>query len=362
MSRALALASVAALALTVPAGAAEVPAPCGPDPRERCVAYSPGQIVRIYAAPGSTLAIELPASERVAFVGTSDNQLLQGGTPAIRMVTAGEDTSGTADPNLMTSVPRTEGGTGNFVMVKPLRHLEPQPFTVLAWWTNPTNNAREMRRHTFELRTRPGELTEDVPDTFFAVRFSDPVGARIVAEAERKAAQKLAAERWAAQRVEREERTAAARLVQAGANGTVFRNVNYDGQGTAADIAALAPARSATEPAMWDDGQRTFLRYPGNRRPPMPYQVIPDGTPGGTEALVGQSTNPDPTTNGNILVLHGVFPMVRLRDGDSVLCIVNRAYDPTGANPGTGTVSPDVLRVSRPRLIPRREAADAARR
>ncbi len=348
MSRAIALASVAALALTAPGQAAEVPAPCGPDVRERCVAYAPGQIVRIYAAPGSTLAIELPASERVAFVGASDNQLLQGGEATDRVAAGGPDGTSTADPNLMTSVPRTDGGTGNFVMLKPLRHLEPQPFTVLAWWTNPTNNAREMRRHTFELRTRPGELTEDVPDTFFAVRFSDPVGARIVAEAERKAAQKLAAERWATQRVEREERAAAARLVQAAAIGTLAANEAYDAQGTAEDRTALAPARSATGPAMWDDGQRTFLRYPGNRRPPMPYQVMPDRT----EAVVGQSTNPDPTTNGNILVLHGVFPMLRLRDGDNMLCIVNRAYDPTGANPGSGTVSPDVLRVPRPRVPP----------
>ncbi|MBB5696052.1 TrbG/VirB9 family P-type conjugative transfer protein [Muricoccus pecuniae] len=355
MSRALTLALGATLSLPGPVLAAETPAPCGPDPRERCVAFSPGQIVRIYAAPGATLAIELPAAERVAFVGTSDNQLLQGGE-AVERVAAGGDGSSTADPNLMTSVPRTDGATGNFVMIKPLRHLEPQPFTVLAWWVNPTNQARELRRHTFELRTRPGELTEDVPDTFFAVRFSDPVGERIVAEAERRAVQKEASERWAAQRAEREQRAAAARLVQAAALGTTRQNTAYDGQGTATDRTALAPAPSATAPAIWDDGQRTYLRYPGNRRPPMPYQVLADGT----EAVVGQSTNPDPTTNGNILVLHGVFPMLRLRDGDNVLCIVNRAYDPTGQNPGTGTVSPDVLRVSR--STPQREAPRAARR
>lgn len=355
MIRTLALISVTSLVLSSPVMAAETPAPCGPDPRERCVAYAPGQIVRIYAAPGATLAIELPSAERIAFVGASDNQLLQGGE-AVERVAAGGDGSSTADPNLMTSVPRTDGATSNFVMLKPLRHLEPQPFTVLAWWTNPTNQARELRRHTFELRTRPGELTEDVPDTFFAVRFSDPVGARIVAETEQETARKAATERWEAQRAEREQRAAAARLVQVAALGTTRQNTAYDGQGTAADRAALAPAPSAAAPAVWDDGQRTYLRYPGNRRPPMPYQVMPDGK----EAVVGQSTNPDPTTNGNILVLHGVFPMLRLRDGDNVLCIVNRAYDPTGQNPGTGTVSPDVLRVSRPPSTRRRGSANAA--
>ena len=143
------------------------------------------------------------------------------------------------------------------------------------------------------------------------------------------------------QRGERQARAAAARLAQH-STGTLRRNLSYDAQGTSADR-ALAPAGTATEPGIWDDGQRTYLRYPGNRRPPMPYQVLANGT----EAVVGQNTNPDPTTNGNILVLHGVFPMLRLRDGDLVLCVVNRAYDPQGANPGTNTISPDVIRVSR---------------
>lgn len=338
--RLLLLAGVAALPFLSPAQAAETPRACGPDPRERCVAYAPGQIVRIYGAQGATMAIELPPAEKVSFVGKSDNSLIApSGEQGEAAEAAGGGGSCSRDANMSICVPKIDGGSSNIVMLTPLRPLEVQPFTVLAWWTNPATGEKAQRRHTFELLTRPGDLSAETPDTFFAVRFTDPVGERLVREQKAKEA----AERARTQRAERAERVASARLQQAAALGTTRENRSYDGQGTPEDRTALAPMATATLPAIWDDGQRTYLRYPGNRRPPMPYQVFPDGT----EAVVGQSTNPDAATNGTLLVLHGVFPMIRLRDGTSILCIVNRAYDPVGQNPGTGTVSPDVLRVSR---------------
>lgn len=338
MSRHLALATMAALAMTAHARAADVPKPCGSDPRERCVAYQPGQIVSLIAAPGAALTIELPSAERVYFVGKSDNALVSPSNGGPGLVSAATDDT-SADGDLLVTVPKADNATGNMVMVRPQQHLAPQPLTILAWWTHPGTGERSIRRHTFEIRTRPGDLTADTPDTFYAVRFTDPVGDRAVREQKAKEA----AEAARAHRAKRDAELAADRLRQTASLQTVRENRAYDGQGTAADRAALAPAGTATLPAIWDDGQRTFLRYPGNRRPPMPYQVFPDGT----EALVGQSTDTDPPTNGNVLVLHGVFPMIRLRDGSNVLCIVNRGYDPVGRNPGTGTVSPDVLRVSR---------------
>ena len=63
---------------------------------------------------------------------------------------------------------------------------------------------------------------------------------------------------------QRAVREAADRLAQVQIS-TLQRNIAYDGQGTEADRAALAPAAPAGLDAMWDDGQRTFLRYPGNR-------------------------------------------------------------------------------------------------
>jgi type IV secretion system protein VirB9 len=118
---------------------------------------------------------------------------------------------------------------------------------------------------------------------------------------------------------------------------TLQRNTPYAGQSTEADRIALAPD------TMWDDGQRTFLRFPGNRRVPHAWQILPDGK----EGVVGQTTVDDPDTRGHLLIIEQVVSMLRLRDGDAVLCITNQAYDPTSRNPGTGTVDPGVLRQTR---------------
>src|SRR3954454_23676534 len=100
--RRLLLSGVALLALGSVANASEIPAPCGPDPRERCVNYKPGQIVRDYLATGATVTMALPASESIFFVGVADDGLISGTGPSDR-VASGSDT--TVDPNLMTAVP-----------------------------------------------------------------------------------------------------------------------------------------------------------------------------------------------------------------------------------------------------------------
>jgi type IV secretion system protein VirB9 len=297
---------------------AETPSPCGPDPRERCIPYQQGQIVRVFAAPGATLTVEFPATEKVFFTGVSDNQLLSGGNASER-VSTGQDSTG--DPNLMIWVPGAPDAPQQFMTIKPLHQLEPQPLLVLTWWTDPVSGQRSIRRHSFELRTRKGDLTENVPDTFFSVRFLDPAGDRAVQNARGQAAREA-----------RQAKIAGARLQQASLNAPK-RNAAYDGQGTEADK-VLSPSQ------IWDDGERTYLRYPGNRRPPMIYQVLPDGK----EDVVGQSTVDDPTTHGNILIVQTVAALFRLRDGDNVLCIINRGYDPVGTNGGTGTVDPGVVR------------------
>ena len=62
---------------------------------------------------------------------------------------------------------------------------------------------------------------------------------------------------------------------------------------------------------------------------------------------MGQTTTADPSNQGNLLIIEQVVSMLRLRDGDAVLCITNRAYDAAGRNLGTGTVDPGVLRQTR---------------
>lgn len=112
--------------------------------------------------------------------------------------------------------------------------------------------------------------------------------------------------------------------------------------GTAAHKLALCddPARLMPPPAqVWDDGQSTFFRFPGNQRVPVPYVIQPDGT----EALGSYTVSAD--GHDHILMLHQTAREIRLRDGDAIACVANRSWTPGGVNPGTGTTSPDFVRV-----------------
>lgn len=329
-------ASLALTLLSSAAFAAEMPKPCGPDPRERCIAYKPGQITTMVLAPGQTATIQLPEGEVVYSTGASDNGIIKGEGGASRVGAGGNTTE---DPNLETTVPGDESDPSGFIMIKAKKELAPQSYVVIGQWTHPVTGKKILRNHIFELHTTPvagqGIVTvgsagdpaiEQGP--FFSLTFSDPVAKR---EVNRAKAEKL--------REEQEARAVSDRLEQVQIS-TLRRNVAYDGQATEADRVAIAPSAPAGLDAMWDDGQRTFLRYPGNRGTPVAYQVLADGT----EATIGQNVVVDPATKGSLLILHKVVPMLRLRDGASIVCITNNAYDPTGTNPGTGTVDPGIVR------------------
>jgi type IV secretion system protein VirB9 len=323
-ARGLLLAGVALACLTGSAIAAEVPAPCSKaDARERCVAYRQGQIVRVYLAPGASITMEFPASEVIYEVLASDNGIISGQPASDRTATGSDKTS---DPNLQVQVPENS----QFLAVKALHHLDPQPFTVITkrtvTVTDPTTGKtatkEELRRHGFEIETRPGALTEDVPDTFFSVRITDPA-------AERDA-------RMASRRINRakDEANIATERLQTVSLAAARRNERYVAQGTAKD-------RVLTPDEMWDDGQNTYLRFRGNRAIPAIWQVMPDGKEG---AISNQPPEIDPVTHGTLISINGVYKELRLRSEGVVLCVFNQAYDPVGVNPGTGTVSPGVIR------------------
>jgi type IV secretion system protein VirB9 len=320
------LLATAALLLASPALALEEPKPCSKaDARVVCIPYNALEVVQLYAARGAALTVEFSSKESIVDASTSDNGLLDGGPASARQaveVVDGGNSPATADRNLMMAK------RGSFLFLKPLRKLAPQPVTVL---TRREDGA--MRRYTFQLETRDGDLTAEGATAYFAVRFVYP---NDEAEARRAAAAQVVATRRA--------EAVAARLRQLPPGGPIVKNDNYLGQGNNEDRAALAPSAPPGEKAIWDDGQRTYLRYPGNRRTPMIYQVLPDGR----ESLVGFSSDADPTTRGTLITLHGVYRAIRLRDGKAVLCITNRAYDAAGSNPGTGTVTPDVVRETAP--------------
>ena len=121
------------------------------------------------------------------------------------------------------------------------------------------------------------------------------------------------------------EKATAARLAQVWAEGP--RNWRYVAQGSA----VIEPLEIS------DNGRQTALRFPGNMRVPTIYAGAPDGT----ETIVPY------TMVGDVAVVQTTARIFTLRDGQEVLRIINRGFDPVGRNPGTGTGSPDLLRTIR---------------
>ena len=197
-------------------------------------------------------------------------------------------------------------GAGNIALIKPATTMPAAPMFVRTALRD-----GGFRLYTFQLQVKEGDTAEGTPDTMFRIRFAYP-------------ADEAAAKRAAAARAWREgqDRRAQARLTAASAAKPV--NWRYVAQGDQ----NLVPAET------WDDGQSTFLRFTGNVRIPAVYVINPDGK----EALVNYSVE------AGLVTVHQTAPQFRLRDGDTVLAVFNRAWDSVGSNPGTGTTTPAVTR------------------
>lgn len=102
------------------------------------------------------------------------------------------------------------------------------------------------------------------------------------------------------------------------------RNLAWSAQGDA----ALQPSEVS------DNGRFTVLRFPGVQALPAVFEVAEDGS----ERLIPYDVR------GEFVVIHGVTRGLRLRRGQSVLCLFNDAYDRRGVGVGTGTASPVVER------------------
>ena len=166
-----------------------------------------------------------------------------------------------------------------------------------------------LRSYQLRLVAEPGDGGAD--SAMYAVHFRYPQDERAARNARR------------AQEAERaRERDAQARLATAWAEGP--RNWRYVAQGSA----ALEPAEVS------DNGRQTAFRFPGSRRVPVIYAVAPDGT----EAIVPA------TMAGDAAVVQTTARAFVLRDGQEVLRVVNRGFDPAGRDPGTGTGTPEVTR------------------
>lgn len=311
------LLTAATMLHAVPALAAiDPPAASQLDHRMRVIPYNRNNPVQLYAAPGASLRIQLGADEEVVRIVVSDQATIApepeapepGGASTVSS-TVGGPASGpkgpaSCDPNLCRDV------AGNFVYLKPLRALNPQPLFIQTKWCSPDTARCEMVPYAFELLTRPGDPKVTAAAAAWDVTFTYPERDR----AARIAAQRKAQAAWAAAWRERQ-----ALLPPSPAAPAFTSNWLYGFRGSD----AVQPDEA------WDDGRTTFLRFNGNRRVPNVYRRLPDGH----EGIPAYATEPD--VGGTILRIARTEAKWFLRDGDAAGCLFNIGPDPDGKTAAT---------------------------
>lgn len=282
----------------VPAYAEQDPLPSRHDTRMRYVPYTPDQVVHLSTAVGATLVVGFGAHETIERVAVSDSIHLKA-APA-----------------------------GNYLFFKATNGLSLQPVIVLT-----RNDQGRSRRYVFEVATVSGEsLANSVDGVYYSVQFTYPGDAAAARRAE-VAAREKQAQAEAEARANRLEMQLAHERMEHETRDPNFgiKNWKYVAQGD----------RSLLPLELWDNGNVTVFHFPGNVRLPSIYFINPDGH----EATANYSVKNDPAGWGTLVIADHVSPQWRLRDGRTVLCIFNRAFDPVGRNPGTNTISPNVRRV-----------------
>lgn len=287
----LALPLLCASLLSSPTWAEQDPQPGRHDPRMRYITYNEGQVVHLSTAIGATLVVGFDSKETVTAVAVTDSKDLQ-------------------------AMPK-----GNFLFFKSKGPLPVQPVIVL------TTNGSETRRYVFEVMTVDAkDLSASSPGVYYSVQFTYPdqeAARRRAAFLDRAA--KLRAG-WQARQAQLQLQLAHTQMEQRARDPfSGIRNWRYIAQGD----------RSILPLEVFDNGFSTVFRFPGNVRIPSVFVINPDGK----EATANYAVK------GDLVQVDSVARGWRLRDGQTVLCIWNQAFDAVGQNPETGTTSPNVQRV-----------------
>jgi type IV secretion system protein VirB9 len=211
----------------------------------------------------------------------------------------------------------------NFLFLKARTVLPPQPVIVL------TSGPRGVRRYVLEVEAQDAaSMGLSNSSIYYSVEFTYPSDA---------AADRASAHVKARAKAQDEQRKLAVSAELARA---------HDAMETATAKPLLGPANwryvaqgdHALQPLeVLDNGSSTAFRFPGNTRIPGIYRIGPDGK----EASVNYYVK------GDYVIVGAVASGWRLRDGATVLCVFNRAYDKVGQTTGTNTTSPSVMRVVR---------------
>lgn len=233
---------------------------------------------------------------RVVCTPTNSTQIIFAQTEEITQVAIGDAEAWLAQP------------AGNLLFIKPTAIKMPTNMQVV---TKRPDGAT--RSYQFSLiaasRSQPGASPAIFAVSFTYPRDDDKAHAALVAQ----------------QAAIATEKTAMTRLATAWAKGP--RNWRYVAQGST----LIEPLEVS------DNAHQTAFRFPGAMRIPTIYVGAPDGS----ETIVPY------TMVGDQAVVQTTARMFTLRDGREVLRVINRAFDPVGHNPGTGTGTSDVSRVLR---------------
>lgn len=319
--RTTAFALLAATALTAPAVAQpanpNLPTVRAEDRNMRVQNYSPFVRTRLVGTVNMPILVTLDPAEEIKRIIVADPKVVEGPDP--------KQVKETPLGNNFPLYPATPGYTTvQIVTQRPGLPDRPYQFAI------------EVRAAPDSCRERAGEC--DDPEATYGLSFRYPEEEAAAQAAAREAEARVARERWAAAqparqaaRMQAQQAAMRGRLEVDFFNGGGYRNWRYEAEGNAAGRAALVPDK------VTDNGQETAFLYAGNRPVPAFFTVAPDGS----EQTV------HPVMRAGTVVLPQVTKEWRVRMGDAVLVVHNRAYSAAGYNPGTGTTSPDVVRVVR---------------
>jgi type IV secretion system protein VirB9 len=224
-----------------------------------------------------------------------------------------------ADMNVLTFIP-----DGNIAILKPKPVPAPawhiQPIVLLTTLADGTVRAYQIEYDLLD----QGPITADSEVTQFAIHYHYPGD---VARAQAAA--------WRARQAAFAEQQVKAKLATTGpgsASGGPGTTCDYVEQHDPEHPVPFVPTR------VCDDGQATYLTFPGN----MPVPAITIDGPDGEPIVPMQNFD----TTGSYQVIHQVAHHFYLRIGDALDCIWKTGpIIPAGYNPGTNTSSPNVVRV-----------------
>ena len=274
---------------SLPGYALSLPPSGAEDPHIRTTVYSALNRTRITAVMTHTTTITFAPAERIARVTIGDDKTLEG-----------------PDPGKIQGSPLRNN--------LPLWPLHPG-HTNMQVTTETPDGAERLYQYDVVVHDNPKDDAED-PDAVYGLIYSYPREVRAAAVARAREVQAV-----------RQASVAADRLSPDFFYGP--RNWKYTAHGK---DAWLAPSEVS------DNTRLTAFRFPGNTQIPAIYVVAKDGS----EQLAPFQMRDD------LVIVQFVACHFRLRLGRGVLEVFNKG-DCSGAgyNPGTGTTSPDVMRVTK---------------